>query len=57
MLEAQVAAGVEIFRGGTSQPAVMAIGRLLGRRPLTLWMRPRARTFFEPAWFAPALSE
>ena len=56
MLEAQVAAGIEVFRGGTSQGPVMAIGRALGRRPRSVWLRPRALTWFEPAWFDVALS-
>lgn len=57
MLTAQVAAGVEVFTGGTSQPAVMGLGRVMGRRALATWIRRHDRTAFEPAHFEAVLAE
>jgi hypothetical protein len=55
MLEAQVAAGIEMFRGGTSQPPVLGLAAQLGRWPHSVWIRPREKTFFDSSYFQLAL--
>ncbi len=40
MLTAMIEAGVQVYKGGTSQPAVMALGRVMGR-PLFSWVLRR----------------
>jgi GNAT superfamily N-acetyltransferase len=51
LLEGMIERGARIFRGGTSQPAVIRIGAEMGR-PLQAFVM-RRRTFFGDAHFAP----
>jgi len=50
MLTDFVRAGVDVFKGGTSQPAVMSLGRLMGRTLRAVALRRNAA--FEPRHFA-----
>jgi GNAT superfamily N-acetyltransferase len=51
LLEQLVDAGVEVFRGGTNQPPVMHLARVMGRRPWQYWMRTQVP--FSADHFAP----
>ena len=50
MLEQMIIQGVQIYKGGTSQPAVMGLGRLM-QRPLFSWIL-RKNAVFDPSHFA-----
>jgi hypothetical protein len=53
MLTAMLQAGVQVYKGGTSQPAVMALGRVMGR-PLFSWVL-RRRAALPARHFSPYL--
>jgi hypothetical protein len=53
MLESMCELGVKVYKGGTSQPAVMALGRVM-ERPLFSWVL-RKRAPFPVGHFAPYL--
>jgi hypothetical protein len=53
MLESMIEHGVSIYKGGTSQPAVMNLGSLM-KRPLFSWVL-RKKTAFHSTHFSPYL--
>lgn len=44
MLSSMVSLGIKVYKGGTSQPAVMALGKVMGR-PLFSWVLRRQARF------------
>lgn len=55
MLESMIERGVEVYKGGTAQPAVMGLGKLMGR-PVFSWVM-RKHTAFTPDHFSLYLPE
>lgn len=49
MLESMILQGIQVYKGGTSQPAVMGLGRLM-QRPLFSWIL-RKNAVFDPSHF------
>lgn len=54
LLEGLVADEVPIFKGGTNQPPVLHLSRLMGRRPWQTWIRREVP--FSPTHFAPIMA-
>ena len=55
MLESMIERGVDVYKGGTAQPAVMGLGKLM-ERPVFSWVL-RKRTAFTPEHFSLYLPE
>ena len=55
MLESMIERGVEVYKGGTAQPAVMGLGKLM-ERPVFSWVL-RKRAAFTPDHFSLYLPE
>ena len=55
MLESMIERDVKVYKGGTAQPAVMGLGKLM-ERPLFSWVL-RKKTAFTPSHFSPYLPE